>query len=508
MGLRGWLAGLVLIASSACAGPRKYADDAYSRGDYQDAAELYGQLAEASPDDDDLRVRRDEARSRSLLAAALRVRQARAESRSEAALRELVKLLDARDRWGLAMSPALHAAVADEIAWARRYVTSEVEALLAARRPLSAESALSLRRAQLFPADFTALWAPLSAAVRRGAESAYRVAAPAAGEGGPYLARLIAAYGSHFGAGPAQAARLPHELSGFELSGDIAGLGAPQRAELEASIGRALRASVWYGEGGARATAALRGVHSASFRSATRSIEQPWVENVPYEEREAYQAPHQEMYFDTELYSEQVPHTTMRTESYSCGSGSVSRTCTRSVSHLEYRTEMRHRHVTRWRTVYRTEWRTVTRYRPEPRVFRYSATQRRAEYRGDWSMTAPLGPGRPLAVKLVADDHREGLDHDANFAPAGVSPSRANLPTSEQWADELARRFALELSHQLASCWDESFCREASYDGETAARCAYGANAPPEARAALAPVFGGDVDRVLEKLGGADAARP
>jgi hypothetical protein len=501
MGFRGWLAGLLLAASSACATQRKYADDAYSRGDYLDAAELYAQLAETSPDDDDLRARRDDARARALEAATARVRQARAASRLEEAMRELVKSLDARDRWALRPGPALAAAIAAEVTWARGQVTGEIEALLGVRRPLSAETALARRRAQLFAADFAALWPSLTAAVRAGAETAHQRAASSAGRQGPYLTRLVSAYGEHFGASAAPASALPHALAGFDLRIDIEGLPAAQRAELEGGVGRALRDSAWYGEGGARVSAALTGSHSARFSSTPRSLEQPWVENVPYEDTESYQEPHQEAYTDQESYTEQVPYTTMRSESYSCGDSRQYRTCTRSVPETHYRTEFRHRTVTRFRTVYRTAWRTVTRYRPVPRVYRYSANERAGEYRGDWALKAPLGSGEPLLVRLSANDRRRGLDHDANFAQANLSPSRADLPTAEQWFDELSRRFSLELSQGLSSHWQASFCREPAYNAETAARCAYGSPAPPEARAALAPVFGGDVDQVLEAFG-------
>jgi hypothetical protein len=111
MGLRGVVVCLLLATSSACATHRRYADGAYSRGDYLDAAELYAQLAKASPDDDELRARRDDARGRALVAAAARARRARTMSRDEDALRELVKLLDAHDHRARRPGPALAAAV-------------------------------------------------------------------------------------------------------------------------------------------------------------------------------------------------------------------------------------------------------------------------------------------------------------------------------------------------------------------------------------------------------------
>jgi hypothetical protein len=56
---------------------------------------------------------------------------------------------------------------------------------------------------------------------------------------------------------------------------------------------------------------------------------------------------HLELRTVTETYTEQVPYMTM--ETYSCGSGTSFRTCTRSAT--QYRTEYRTRTVTRYEPV-------------------------------------------------------------------------------------------------------------------------------------------------------------
>src|SRR5687767_4082940 len=50
------------------------------------------------------------------------------------------------------------------------------------------------------------------------------------------------------------------------------------------------------------------------------------------------------------------------------------------------------------------------------------------EYRGDWKVSIAVGPKR-LTVRVADRIHRVGHDHDVTHVPAGVTPTRADLPT-------------------------------------------------------------------------------
>jgi len=93
-----------------------------------------------------------------------------------------------------------------------------------------------------------------------------------------------------------------------------------------------------------------------------------------------------------------------------------------------------------------------------------------------------------------------GYDHDASLGPAGVVPSRAQLPGFDAWFATLLTRLDAELPAQLAEHWRASFCQASSFTAEAAARCAYGATPPPAACNALAELSTRDVDRVIARF--------
>ena len=79
--------------------------------------------------------------------------------------------------------------------------------------------------------------------------------------------------------------------------------------------------------------------------------------------------------------------------------------------------------------------------------------------------------------------------------PAGVSPSRANLTSHEQFAAHEAATLADRFVEQLDAEYARQFCGLATFTLEQAARCAYAGaqHLPPAARTALGHVFGGEV---------------
>ena len=485
-----WL--LVLpVAVSACATARGRADDAFARADYVAAADQYEALIESSPDGASLRPQRDAARSRALAVLVLRARDARLAGRTEQAETALAELLSRREAWPDASGIWTAGAIETEIAAATAHFRSAIAQLIAARQPLGAEAVVAAQRARFPFDDFAPLWPELAGDVRVAGQAQCAAVTPADAEASPYLARLTTAYCAHFGVVTRAPARLAQGIGGLEIEGAVSGMTGPQRDRFEAAVDRALRASAWY-EGADDAPlvdAELSGTQAATYAAAEVTLEAPWTERVSYQATESYQEAYQES------YTEQVPYTTYHTESYSCGFGTSQHTCTRSVSSTSYRSETRHR------TAYRTAYRTVTRYRDEPRVFVYDAIARTGNYSGSWLLSLGLAPGaRPLAVRVDATDRETGYDHDADFPPAGVEPSRAHLSSFDDWFEQLLARLGADLPVRLAAHWEASFCRERLFTAETAARCAYGAAAPTPARTELARLFGKDLGLVLDRF--------
>jgi hypothetical protein len=213
----------------------------------------------------------------------------------------------------------------------------------------------------------------------------------------------------------------------------------------------------------------------------------PWIEHIPYQATESYQ----QAYTAYESHLVQVPYTTYQSYTYSCGSGTMYRTCTGSRAVTSYRSESQMRPVTR----YRTATRTVTRYRQEPRLFHYEAERVTGEYESDLAVRVQLFEGAPLDVRLVQTQKQHGMKHDVVFEPAGVRPARPNLVSPEGWLREQADLFKNELVATLNKQWRARYCVATRYSTEEAARCAYGARpAPPEAVQVLAGIFGGDAE--------------
>jgi hypothetical protein len=290
----------------------------------------------------------------------------------------------------------------------------------------------------------------------------------------PYLGLLLATYCRHFGVEPSPTVRLPHGIATIVLHGEVKGMTASQRERLAVVASEWLRRTPWFGRGGEALVATIAGRQDVHFtsRPVDRSIS--WVETVPHSQLEPHTQSYQEPYMDTERYTVSVPQYGSRTESYSCGFGTQHRTCTRSVPTTTHRTEFRTRSVTRFRTAYRTALRTVTRFRAEPRVFKYAALLRKGNYAGSWTLSIPLGDdGPPLTIRVE---------------------STAAMSRAEHLTGQLEGKFVAGLKGR----WSDSFCRLSAYTPEEAARCAYLADElPPTVRTALAEVFGADLDQAL-----------
>ena len=135
----------------------------------------------------------------------------------------------------------------------------------------------------------------------------------------------------------------------------------------------------------------------------------------------------------------------------------------------------------------------VTKYRDEERSQQYPAIQRLATY--DSRLRLHLDAGLPeITASVDATDHQSGYDVDVTIPVAGVTPSRAELPTHEQFAAEQHARLAAQLLDLMKAEYSRRFCTAPTYTIEEAARCAVAGidQVPRQARAALGQVFGGE----------------
>jgi hypothetical protein len=311
----------------------------------------------------------------------------------------------------------------------------------------------------------------------------------------PYLARMAAAYCQHFGVVAPALAPMPDSVNGVAVTGEIVGMTVSQRAQLDRALQGWLRESPWYEPtADTRATTTIDGEQSVTFAQAPIRLSAAWTRRVSYQ----VDVPVEELvvvrsYTDDGWYPGMVSPSLQFEPSSAKAAPAKKAAPAPNTQETTYRTPPR--------VILRVEprkiTRTVTRFRDEPRTYRYDATARTARYRASWALSLDVGAA-PLDLRIDAADRKTGVDHDAAFAPAGIEPSRAGLDSADVWTRRVLLRLAAELPPRLVAQWNASFCAEPTYTAETAARCARGGEPPAPARAALEPLFGADVDRAVD----------
>lgn len=500
--LRRGAAACVLLAASSlgCVTMLGPADRALARGDYREAADLYAEALAREPDHPAARAKLTRV-ERALLDRALdRVDAARRAGDEAGALRAGLHAMEERDRVSHeALDPPRRERVAALVAWARATVRASVVTETAAGRALAARAA---RQSQPWLArpELADLGPELDAEIASaGARTCERATGAAADE--PFTVELVAAYCKAVGAPlPPWQAR-PMLVGGALIEGGVAGTPEEERAELEAAVTSALERSVWFTPvSSLRAAVRLDGSVSAELHEHATELARSWTERVPYEANEPFTEAIEVPYVETETYTERVPFTEYEDRVVRCvpprpGLCKVSRPVTR------WRDETRERKVKRIRTEHRERTRSVTRYRDEPRVFRFPARKHEGRYEAVLEARAVVGPhARPIDARVTAEDSRVAYEHDAEFAPAGVRPERGTLPTASTWRREQRARLGEELARALDAAWVSAFCSEAVESVEEAARCARArpAEVPAAVLAKIEELFGDDPALVLE----------
>jgi hypothetical protein len=494
---RGRLASLVILLVAGCTTVRGRADEAYAKGDYLVAADLYDKAVASDPKDQRALTGRSKARIGVVGVLIGRAQATRRGGHDEAALTELEQALERRDSWAMLLDPTLAAQVAGEVKAASAFITAAIDLRSTTMGPLSAEVFAHRYDHLLAHADFAPARADLVARLRKDGAT---ICARLDGEGGtPYWRWLLARYCGHWGQAR-DLPVLPNLRSKLVVEGVVAGETEAQTEDLRVRLADAFKASVWFAAN-ARVTAhaSFDGRVATSFESHPVALSANYTEQVPYTDYETQQESYQEPYNDTETYTEQVPHTEYQSQTHSCGDS----TCTDSVPVTVYSSETRTRTVTKYRTAYRSVTKPVTRYRDVARVFSYQGIERS----GSYASTLRVRVDRDVPVTAAAVNtpgHTvHGVDHDVTFTPAGVFPQHVDVPTPDEFAASEHDRLARELFAQLQARYAQVYCGAASYTLEEASACAYldAAHAPAPARAELHARFGADEEVLGSLLG-------
>lgn len=493
-----------IAGAAACAGLPTRAKAAYERGDYLAAAELYDEVVRADPDDSDAVEMRASSRRRAL--AGLLEEASRAKGgRLPTYATKLGAALEKRNAWADSLDSEGQAAFARELKAAVRLVRARVGKLAEGGRPLAAEAAFVgaaplLDRPELGGVRRELVRDVLDAGAAECARHSKR-ALPAS----PYFTLMLARYCQHFDAPPPKTIALPDLRAAPVFEGTLAGATTAQVGELERRVAERFALSVWHSPSAKTPVRiAIRGLSAATFAKRHIALEAHWTEQVPYTASESVQVPHQVSYTTTEGYTESVPQTSSESYTYSCGTG----TCTGSRPVTRYQSQYRTRQVTRYRTEYKTEQRSVTRYRAEPRIFKYEADEHSGFYSIELELVVDLRLPSSIAVELRQDDHKTGLEHDVSFPPAHVAPSRPGLPLAEEWYELQLYEIGKRLDKALLRAWSQTFCELPAYALEEAARCAYASPTLPRAAAsALSTAIGEDAELLTLALARPSLAR-
>lgn len=321
----------------------------------------------------------------------------------------------------------------------------------------------------------------------------------------PYWAWLLNRYCLLLGApgGPTLPLTLPagELVSALTVDVELDGVDPEATAGLPGALAAWFRGSPFFHERGAH-TAKLvwKGRYQAAFDRQPTRVSAPWTEEIPYQATEMVPQSYEEPYQTSEDYTESIPYTDTEYYTEQCGSPSSPAVCTRSRQVTKYRTSQKSRWVTKYRTATRMVPQTVTRYRSQRHVHQFEALRHSGKYHAQNRLELVLGAlAEPLVIDWNKDTQQVGLQHDELFAPAGVSPSRPNLLTPQDWYSQNLSGLLASLQDGLAQRFSARYCSDSPAGLEEAARCAYLSvrPLPPAVLAMLTARFGSATQQVL-----------
>ncbi|MBM4398300.1 MAG: hypothetical protein FJ087_21750, partial [Deltaproteobacteria bacterium] len=410
---------LLAACGPAVAARHRPAEDLLRAGAFDDAERAYRDVLVQSPGDafaaDGVRRARLGWVEKRLADCATQ----RALGRDEEALDTLLGVVRRERGWMMAPPPFQE----EEAAAAQRWVSQRTDALQAARRLLAAMALLDRARDAFFSSEDLARFQfrrqGVVAAGAQHCESLWLLASARS----PHFAAFVARYCAHWGVEkhvPRQLAERGRAelVSGVYGTPRVGGLQGGEAAELMAAAERALVASPWHDPHGHQrlAVEAIGGVVFVR-NGVEESFVQPYAEQVPYEAMEEY------------CEWVQVPRFVMRDGV--------------EVTENESRCS--------------TRTRFVTRYRVEPREYRYPGWRYRQTMQARIELNTSVAG---LPIRVVRSDEGEEADtaHQVDRPEIGVRPDPLALTPRSDWMRRQVAAVEADLGARLDEAWSSWYC--------------------------------------------------
>jgi tetratricopeptide (TPR) repeat protein len=462
-----FLRSLPLLALCACTSLRGKADELAEKGRFVEAAELYEQLVQDTPNDATLVSTRDDLRRNALDQLLGRARRLRFEGNDEQAEEHLERFLHYRTKWNAKLNGALESSLLDEVEGTQRHLRGLIVAPARKGLALTAEYAMERKRPLLLHPELTRVRREMEDVVLQGGKTTCARLKQVPAEGAPHWAELVSRYCRRWRESAPEQPPPPELLGAPTWTGAVQGTHPEQLEALRGRLSRAFEASPWYSPRSTQpVTFELKGFFTTQYDKEPVRLTAAWTDQEPYTHHEERTETYSEPYTEEETYKDEKGEQKKRTVT-------------------KYRTKERHYTV------------PVTRYRDVPRNFDYHALRHAVTYRFSVSSTGVLAERRSPLTVMVADTHAaQAYEHDVTFAPGGVRPSRPSFTPSEAWFSQKAGGLEQAFREQLTARWREYYCSAPALTLDEAARCARaGTELPAQAHKALLEVLGDDAAR-------------
>lgn len=422
-----------------------------------------------------------------------RARKARAAGDLEAAARHLERTNEAIRR-GISVSPATQAAFQQEKSRLSNALVADVEGILSAHGPFTAESHLA-RYPILDREEFLAVRSAVAERIKaEGARRCERLTTEA--DETPYWSVVVAQYCARWGVDVSPSSHLPGTFSRIEWTGRIRGLSTVQRDGLRARIAELFQRTTFYRRDAGVMNLDFAGLVEVKTESTRKQMSARWEKVETRKVQEEYQEPYTVL--ENRPAYRSVPDTFYVDYSYSCGTsicyGKRAVATTRMESYLALESVTKYRTATRW----------VVREQRVPQTFEFSATEHVSHYRADLSLIFRSRSRTEVArLRQQRSNEARGLAHTTTFKPAGVKPTQANLPGPTEWFGSVSGELASSFVAGFIQQWRERHCVPKAPSLEDATRCFYsGSQLHDGHREVLVRAFGEDTPSLWELVVG------
>lgn len=450
--MKNWIIVLVLGFIFACGSTQKNAQEKLEAGEYQSAMELFERVVGSDPNNAEAKEGLKRARAGVLGERLIGVRKARDAGNADAALDQLLTVVELEKSWNQFPSAAARFTQEEETQFAWKPFQAKLNRLIQSKQPLVAE--LNWKRfAPVFSGSKnTAAYQAFGPQIARaGREHCSALLREASAEE-PYYANFVGRYCRYWKADVKKVAnldraRLSGLVSGIEWKGKLENLPAEYAGILRADLEAALKQSAWYDPNGTRKISLeLQGnynfTHSKNLVSRVRE----------YQVKESYQAvepvektrqvPVESISYQTDPatgLTKPVKTTTMKTEKYTVNE-------------------------------------TVTKMRQVPRQFPYSALFHQQAIQMNSAVLAQIG-SQSFTITEANQATAEGDEQNLKNDEVGLTPMKPNLIDTAGWVRGESAKVKNQFVTKLREEWIAQNCnasenaKSVSDVGERALKC-------------------------------------